>query len=177
MRRALLLILLSLTVGACKTAPINEERPSYVPAFELRAGVGGVPGGFNVLHIRNDGSSTYTYCELGSDWHDPGDGRGQWRKLDFSLTITQRRSLWDVIQEVDFFSLRENYSDPTMVDGTVRFVAARERSSNKLVWCSNVLPAAIARIDRHVTRHILKPLEHRRNATVPAAPEEPTGFK
>jgi len=175
--RTIVLILLSLTVGACKTAPIHDERPSYVPAFEFRAGVGGFPGGFNVLDVHSDGSSTYTYCEHGSDWLDPGDGRGQWRKLEFSLTVAQRRSLWDVVQEVDFFSLRNNYSDPTMVDGTARFVAVRERTSNKMVWCSNVVPAAIARIDRHVARHILKPVEHRRHATVPAAPEEPTGFK
>jgi hypothetical protein len=142
----------------------------YVPPYEFRSGVGGVPGGYNVLEVQTDGRASYTFCDVGDDWSDPADGRGDWKRVEFQLTTHQRRALWDKLQEVDFFGLRDNYAHPFIVDGTSRFVAVKERSTRKTVWCSNLVPHAVRLIEAHVWRSILHPMQASRNTAVPSKP-------
>jgi len=102
--------------------------------FKVIASAGGMmPGSeVSVLFIQPDGASSFTRYISNDPKSDPVEYK------EFTLTTGQMEKIWKIIQDNGFFSLKNDYNDTTVIDGTYASIELTANSQSHTVWTHNI---------------------------------------
>lgn len=179
---------LFVSVGLCLVALLGcasdpgRPRPDDLPetnmTYDFRFGRGSGRYGFNILTVMRDGRCTYLYNEgqLGTtSWDDPGEAEGRWMKATFRLTRQQLAQLDQLLTDDQFDALKDEYAGST-ADGTQWFVAVRSRGRTRVIWCDNVFPSYVRRIEAFVRQEVLDGNRSAAGQATPTQQDQSLGF-
>ncbi len=112
--------------------------------LEIIATSGGLEPGSeaSVVHIQSDGSGTYTRYLPEDPVADPLENQ------TFTLTSQQLLDIYNAIQNNNFFSLDDEYTDTTITDRTYANLQVIADANNHSVWTQNI---AVTEFDNIMT--------------------------
>ena len=123
------------------TCLASAQTPGNLEIFATSGGL--EPGSeASVVHIKSDGSGTYTRYLPADPIADPIETQ------TFTLTSQQLLDIYNAIQSNNFFSLDNEYTDTTITDRTFANLQVIADANNHSVWTQNI---AVTEFDNIMT--------------------------
>jgi hypothetical protein len=108
--------------------------------------------GYDVVRINSRGECWYTFSEL-----DYETGQVVWREASFTLPKATLTELKNELNEIAYFSLREEYKGQATPGRKQWFFKVRIGEQKKAVFFDNEFPLQAMRLEKFVSENVLDP--------------------
>jgi hypothetical protein len=149
-----LIFLLSIVgvVGACTSPRTAFDERLARGRFAFVMGQGSAWHGYDVLRINSRGECWYTFSEL-----DYATEKVVWREAQFDIPRATLMALKTELNEIGYFSLRDEYKGKAAQGRKQWFVKVRIGEQKKSVFFDNEFPLQAMRLEKFVAENVLDP--------------------